>query len=109
MYSGSAFQCPDREITLRNDEFGSDSSIGACDSEQLGISGRGLMEVDNCYTSQVNISLGEVVPQSTVSCSVEGTQEEVVDTAEITVSTGNNTVMLLVYTDSQYMIWGVHY
>ena len=72
VWGGTALQCAGGSITLRHSGFGSMSSpaVGECNDGQ--IIGRGISQENNCYTSQLNITLSEGLVGETVTCGVDG-------------------------------------
>jgi hypothetical protein len=68
IWRGSAFNCPldGSEITLRHSLFVTNQAIGICNDGD--ISGRGLGAVNNCYTSQLNVTVRESFNNKTVQC-----------------------------------------
>ena len=74
VWGGSAFQCAGNEITLPNSEFGAVPPPAAvCNNGQ--IIGRGISQQNNCYTSQLNITLGEELIGRNVMCGIDDGQQ----------------------------------
>ena len=94
VYEGSAFQCVGNEITLTNNEFGNENQrVGVCNSEQISISGQGVSQESNCFTSQLNIILSEGVSEKTVTCAVDfGLSVTQIASTTIAISTSKNYV-----------------
>ena len=62
-------------ISLRHSLFVSNQAFGICNNGD--IVGRGIRVVDNCYTSQLNVTVRESFNNKTVQCvlnSIEGTK-----------------------------------
>ena len=70
VWSGTAFDCPmdGSLIILRHSQFASDSNqaFGTCNNGD--IVGHGIRVVDNCYTSQLNVTVRESYNNKTVQC-----------------------------------------
>ena len=68
LWRGTAFDCPmtNSEITLRHSLFTSDQAFRICNSGD--IIGHGLEVVNNCYTSQLNVTIRENFNNKTVQC-----------------------------------------
>ena len=80
MWSGTAFDCPmeGSEIILRHSQFASNLAFGICNNGD--IVGHGVGVINNCYTSQLNVTVRESFNNKTVQCilySNEGTSREV--------------------------------
>ena len=88
MYNGAAFQCIGAEISLRNSEFGSTERTVECNSEEVSITGFGVSSQNNCFRSQLNITLEEGVMETTVSCGVDDGTFNSIGSATITLSAG---------------------
>ena len=78
IWSGTVFDCPQARsrITLRHSLFTSNQAFGICNNGD--IEGRGLEVVNNCYTSQLNVTVRETFNNKTVQCilnSNQGTRE----------------------------------
>ena len=66
------------EITLRHSQFASNPPFGICNNGD--IIGRGIGVVNNCYTSQLNVTVRESSNNKTVQCTLNsnvGTSREV--------------------------------
>ena len=77
LWRGTVFNCPldNSEITLRHSQFASNQEIGICNDGD--VIGRGLDNTNNCYTSQLNITVREIFNNEMVQCaciSSEGTK-----------------------------------
>ena len=117
VYEGSAFECFGREISLRNSDFTSiDKPVGGCNSDQISISGRGLSydNTNNCYTSQLNITLSEGVTEKTITCAVDhgpGGQQNSIGNRTIAISTSIKLIItifpqiLLITVRSDTILW----
>ena len=68
LWSGTAFNCPldNSEITLRHSQFASNQGIGICNNGD--IEGRSIGVVNDCYTSQLNMTVRESFNNKTVQC-----------------------------------------
>ena len=68
VWSGTVFDCPldGSEITLRHSQYTSNQAFGFCNDGD--ISGRGIDVTDNCYTSQLNLTVRESFNNKTVQC-----------------------------------------
>lgn len=71
IWRGTAFDCPldGSEITLRHDSLFasiSNQAIGIYNGDD--ISGRGLGVVNNCYISQLNVTVRKSFNNKTVQC-----------------------------------------
>jgi hypothetical protein len=68
VWRGTVFDCPPArsEITLRHSQFTSNQAFGICNNGD--IEGRGLYVVNNCYTSQLNVTVREEFNNKTVRC-----------------------------------------
>ena len=87
VWGGTAFQCAGDAITLRNSDFGSLSSpaVGVCNNGQ--IIGRGILQENNCYTSQLNVTFNEDLVGRTVTCGVDDGSLTTVDSMILATST----------------------
>ena len=65
-WKGSLLECPLDVITLRHSQFGSNQAIEICNNGD--ISGYGIGVVNNCYTSQLNVTVRESFNNKTVQC-----------------------------------------
>lgn len=54
------------EITLRHSQFASSQAFGICNNGD--VVGRGLDVINNCYTSQLNLTVRESFANKTVQC-----------------------------------------
>ena len=66
LWEGSAFECPSREITLANTDFGTPRAMGVCNDGR--IVARGLSVDSGCYTSQLNVTFDAGLQDRTVIC-----------------------------------------
>ncbi len=68
VWSGSVLNCPldGSVITLRHSQYASNQAFGICNNGD--ISGRGIDVTDNCYTSQLNLTVRESYANKTVQC-----------------------------------------
>ena len=68
VWSGTAFDCPTDGslIILRHSQFESNEAFGICNNGD--IVGRGIGVADNCYTSQLNVTVRESYNNKTVQC-----------------------------------------
>ena len=65
-WKGSLLECPLDVITLRHSQFGSNQAVETCNNGD--ISGYGIRVVNNCYTSQLNVTIRENFNNKTVQC-----------------------------------------
>lgn len=74
VWSGTALNCPqsNSEITLRHSQFVSSQAFGICNDGD--IEGQGLQVVNNCYTSQLSVTVSEDFNNRTVQCVVNSNQ-----------------------------------
>ena len=73
-WRGTAFDCP-LGITLRHSQFAANQESGICNNGD--IVGRSIGVVNDCYTSQLNMTVRESFNNKTVQCaftSSEGTR-----------------------------------
>jgi hypothetical protein len=68
VWGGSVFDCPldGSVITLRHTQYESNQAFGICNNGD--ISGRGLGVVNNCYTSQLNVTIRDSFNNKSVQC-----------------------------------------
>ena len=68
LWRGSAFDCQQdgSVITLRHTQFESNQAFGICSNGD--IIGRGLEAMNNCYTSQLNVTVRESFNNKSVQC-----------------------------------------
>ena len=95
VWGGSAFECAGNEITLSNSEFGSVPPPAAvCNSGN--IIGRGITQQNNCYTSQLNVTLSEGLIGRTVTCGIDnGAQLITVDNIIVTTSSSKYFIIIM--------------
>ena len=67
-WKGTAFDCPmdDSEITLRHSQFAANQDVGICNNGD--IVGRSVGVANDCYTSQLNVTVRESINNKTVQC-----------------------------------------
>ena len=73
-WKGSLIECPLDVITLRHSQFENNQAFEICNNGD--ISGHGITVVNNCYTSQLSVTVRESFNNTTVQCilnSNEGT------------------------------------
>ena len=73
-WRGTALDCP-LGITLRHSQFAANQESGTCNNGD--IVGRSIGVVNDCYTSQLNVSVRESFNNKTVQCALtlsEGTR-----------------------------------
>ena len=72
LWIGTAFDCTDRgnEILLRHRRFTTGGVNGTCNNGA--IVGRSLEVVDNCYTSQLNVTVSSNLNNKTIVCVYNG-------------------------------------
>ena len=66
VWSGSAFDCQTGGIVLRHIDFGSSGTSGSCNNGA--IVGQSVEVVDDCYTSQLVITLSSEINNKTIQC-----------------------------------------
>ena len=74
-WRGSLIDCPLNAITLRHSQFENNQAFEICNNGD--ISGRGIAAVNNCFTSQLSVTVRESSNNTTVQCilnSNEGTR-----------------------------------
>ena len=92
IWGGTAFQCTGESITLRHSDFGSSSAAGECNSGQ--IIGHGISQENNCYTSELNVTLSEGLVGETVTCGINGASPTSIHSIVLATSTSkHNTCM----------------
>ena len=85
-WRGSAFSnCQRNEIQLRHSEYTNPQATGECNGGEIAAKSVGVSE--NCFTSQLNVSIGEETINKTVECVHT-------DTQDITTSIGQRTLNL---------------
>ena len=77
LWRGTALDCPTdgSVITLRHSQFMTNQAFGLCSNGD--IIGRGIRVVNNCYISQLNVTVRESFNNKTLQCvlnSNEGTK-----------------------------------
>ena len=65
-WKGSLLNCPLDVITLRHSQFESNQAFESCNNGD--ISGYGIRVINNCYTSQLNVTVRESFNNKTVQC-----------------------------------------
>ena len=89
VWGGTAFQnqCAGEAITLRNSDFGSISSpaAGVCNNRR--ITGRGISQENNCYTSQLNVTFSKDFVGRTVTCGIDDGSLTIVGSTTLATST----------------------
>ena len=85
VWGGTAFNCPDRnEISLRHNQF--ENAIGECNDGA--IVGYSVENVDNCFTSRLDVRLSADLQGRTITCSVDdGSGVIMLGTSALIVST----------------------
>ena len=89
VWRGTAFNCAGNEITLRHNTFESGDAAGECNNRA--IVGRGLHKVNDCYTSQLNISISMEMIGRSVECAYDdlsGSNPTLIGMDTITITTG---------------------
>ena len=74
LWRGTAFNCPNdgSVVTLRHSQFISNQAFGICNGGD--IVGRGLEVVNDCYRSQLNVTVRESFNNKTVQCASNSNQ-----------------------------------
>ena len=98
IWNGSAFNCSsnsdsnNNQILLRHSGFGS-SSKGTCNSGN--ITGKGLSSENECFVSELNVTVSPSVIDRQVSCFYEnGSAEILVGTVTIELTSGGKTLAM---------------
>lgn len=65
VWSGSAFMCGARKISLRHNDF--QAAMGICN--EGAIVAYSVENVDNCYTSRLDVTLSDELQGQSISCS----------------------------------------
>ena len=91
IWKGTTFDCPmdGSEITLRHSQFAANQEIGICNNGN--IVARGIGVINDCYTSQLNMTISENFNNKTVQCaftSSEGTRK-IIGESFLSVASGN--------------------
>ena len=97
VWSGTAFDCPSTssEITLRHSQYASNQAFGMCNNGD--IEGQGLEVTNNCYTSQLNVTVREGLNNKTVQCiqnSNQGTRQ--IGQSTLSVTSGMHVILILI-------------
>ena len=67
IWQGTAFTCPAEGIILRHDRF-TGGVAGDCNSGSIAITGRSLGVENNCYASQLVVTVSSALHNKTVEC-----------------------------------------
>ena len=88
VWKGSAFDCPFGRIILRHTQFASGGAIGLCNNGD--VVGRGVLQQNNCFTSQLNITLRSNLNGRSIECVYENVENvTLVGRRVINVTSGN--------------------
>ena len=93
LWRGTAFDCPldDSEITLRHSQFASNQETGICNNGD--IAGHGIGVINNCYTSQLSITIRESYNNNTVQCAFTSSVEtRTIGESLLSIVSGNHKV-----------------
>ena len=98
VWTGSLFNCTlsDDKITLRHSQF--ETASGACNNEEITASSVRLDTVNcsQCFVSQVRFLASNAENNKTILCNYfNGTSEIVIDSATVTLTTGNIIIILI--------------
>ena len=100
MYDGTAFQCSLEEISLSNNAFGTaNNPRKSCDGQEISITGLGLSNTSNCFTSQINVVLRDSGGSGRmISCGVDDGSGAVmpVGTTTLAISTGKSIIQSVI-------------
>ena len=90
LWKGTVFDCPldDSEITLRHSQFESNQEIGTCNNGD--IVGHGIGIINDCYTSQLNVTVRENFNNQTVQCAFTSSEGiRTIGESVLSVASGN--------------------
>lgn len=93
VWRGSAFDCPSSggEIVLRHSQVASGGAVGVCNNGA--IVGQGVSVVDNCFTSQLNVTLSSRLNGKSVECAhFNNVNTAVVSNSLVNITTGMNAI-----------------
>ena len=97
VWRGTAFDCVSGELTLFHSNFTSDSS-NVRDCNDGAIVGQGLRVEDNCYTSQLNITVRSDMIGKTIKCVYDDVNTETTVGSLRIVTTGEKLITNNLYT-----------
>jgi hypothetical protein len=88
VWQGSAFDCARNEILLRHSQFESQMASGECNNGA--ITGRGIRNLDDAFTSQLNVSVTTNLQGKTVECIYDNGTTTTIGSSSIIITTGEN-------------------
>ena len=86
MWQGSAFDCARNEILLRHSQFESQMAVGECNNGA--ITGKGIRNLDDAFTSQLNVSVTTNLQGKTVECVYDNGTTTTIGSSSITITAG---------------------
>ena len=87
IWTGTAFSdCSNNEIILRHSTFASGMAFGNCNNGA--ISARGLGVDNNCYSSQLNVTVNSDLNNKTIRCDHSSDTVVTIRTVTLSVATG---------------------
>ena len=91
VWQGTAFQCVGNRIVLRHSQFSApQGTTGECNSNSVMITGRSLRVEGDCYTSQLNVTVGPSLNNQTVECAYSGGGTSLIGSSIIDISRGKS-------------------
>ena len=91
VWQGTAFQCVGNKILLRHSQFTApQGTTGECNSNSAMIIGRSLRVEGDCYTSQLNVTVGPSLNNQTVECAYSGGGTSLIGSSIIDISRGKS-------------------
>ena len=90
IWNGTAFYCPlkSNETILRHSQFSSESGTsGNCNDRTL-IEARSLGVINNCFSSQLNITITSDLKNKTIRCSHSSAKIVAIGEVQVPVATG---------------------
>ena len=98
VWQGTAFQCVGNKIVLRHSQFTApQGTTGECDSNSIMIIGRSLRVEGDCYTSQLNVTVGPSLNNQTVECAYSGGGTSLIGSSIIDISRGKSYKLHVLY------------
>ena len=92
IWNGTAFYCPSKsnEAILRHSQFSTESgTFGSC-NDRTSIMVQSLGVINNCFSSQLNITVTTDMNNATIRCSHSSNRIETVGEITLSVATGMN-------------------
>ena len=90
IWSGTAFYCPSKsnETILRHSQFNSESgTFGSCNDRAV-IMARSLGVTNNCYSSQLNITVTSDMNNKTIQCAHSSDRIVTIGVVTLSIATG---------------------